>query len=169
MVVALVDEFRVLIDANVLVAGTIWPRWPYEVVQHAVKGHYRLVLTARIIQEAAETIAQIEPDFLDIFIETLHMSDYEEMPTPSDAELSARINLIRDPKDVHVALAAMNARVDCLVTNDKDLTERYEANQALHDRVEVVLPPVFLRDYMGWSSQQLEQIRARNWLDIGTG
>jgi hypothetical protein len=58
-------------------------------------------------------------------------------------------------------------RVNFLVTYDKDLTEVYEANlRRLHEQVGVLLPPVFLGDYMGWTSEQLERIRNRNWPDL---
>jgi predicted nucleic acid-binding protein len=46
------DKLRVMVDANVLFAGTLWPRFPYEVLRHAVLGDYQLVLSSRIIDEA---------------------------------------------------------------------------------------------------------------------
>ena len=30
-------DSRVMLDANVLIAGSVWPRWPYEVLQHALR------------------------------------------------------------------------------------------------------------------------------------
>lgn len=36
---------RVAVDTNVLIAGFGWPRWPYEVIQHAIVGDYQLVLS----------------------------------------------------------------------------------------------------------------------------
>jgi predicted nucleic acid-binding protein len=70
--------------------------------------------------------------------------------------------LVRDPKDVPVALAALEAAVDCLVTNDKDLTE----SEMLKQQLMVLVPPVFLREYMGWTSAELEAIRRRTWADM---
>jgi hypothetical protein len=47
------------------------------------------------------------------------------------------------------------------VTTDKDFTD--PSNVELHRRLKVVLPAVFLRDYMGWTSEALEAIRTRSW------
>lgn len=38
-----------MVDANVLVSALGWPRFPDEVIQHAVKDDYQLVLSPRII------------------------------------------------------------------------------------------------------------------------
>jgi predicted nucleic acid-binding protein len=38
-------ELRVMVDANILIAGSVWPRWPYEVLQHALRGDFGLVLS----------------------------------------------------------------------------------------------------------------------------
>ena len=45
-------ELRVMLDANILIAGSVWPRWPYEVLQHALRGDFRLVLSEYVIQQA---------------------------------------------------------------------------------------------------------------------
>jgi predicted nucleic acid-binding protein len=65
-------------------------------------------------------------------------------------------------KDVPIALAAMKSQVECLISSDKDLTESEE----LKRHVPVLLPAVFLREYMGWTSEELEVIRNRTWSDI---
>jgi len=54
------NKLRVMVDANVLVAGSGWPRFPYQVLQHAVAEDYQLLLTPRIIQEARASVAGIE-------------------------------------------------------------------------------------------------------------
>ncbi len=162
----LTDELRVMVDANVLVAGSIWPRWPYEVLRHAADGDYRLVLTDSIIQEAQKIVAGLAPQSMGRLLEMLTLSKYEAVAALSEIDLAENAALVRDVKDIHVALAAMRAQVDCLVSNDRDLTERYEGNLPLHEQVNVILPAVFLRDYMRWSSEALEQIRNRNWDDI---
>lgn len=49
-------KLRVMVDANILVAGSIWPRFPYAVLHHATIGDYRLVLSPEIIAEARNAI-----------------------------------------------------------------------------------------------------------------
>ncbi len=151
------NKLRVLVDANVLFAGAVWRRWPHEVLRHAVIGDFKLVLSPRIIQEARTALADIKPETVDDFDELLKATEYEEVDTPSIEDEAAQASLSRDPKDVHVALAALDAKVDCLVSYDKDLTE----SEPLKKRMLVLLPPVFLRDYMGWTSDELEAIRLR--------
>jgi len=48
------------------------------------------------------------------------------------------------------------------VSHDKDLTE----SEALQQQVPVLLPAVFLRDLMGWTSEELEVIRSRIWQEL---
>ncbi len=115
------NKLRVLVDANVLFAGVVWRRWPYEVLRHAAKGDFKLVLSARIIEEARTALADLRPDAVEDLDELLKAIVYEEAATPSAEEEAAQPSLSRDPKDVHVALAALHANVDCLVSYDKDL------------------------------------------------
>jgi putative PIN family toxin of toxin-antitoxin system len=156
-------KLRVLIDANVLFSGSAWPRWNYEVLRHAVAGDFQLVLSPRIIEEAQKAIAEIAPKEASRFVAILEATQYEAVATPTDEQIEANSKLVRDPKDIHVALAAINAKVDYLVSLDKDLTE---PGEPIHQHVNVLLPAVFLRDYMGWTSEQLEAIRNRKWSDL---
>ncbi|MCC6170030.1 MAG: PIN domain-containing protein [Caldilineaceae bacterium] len=151
------SSLRVLVDANVLVAGLGRPRWAYALLQHAVAGDFQLVLSPYVIEEARRHLARIAPDALPDFEEFLRLSNYEAAPDPTPVEAAAHVQLVRDPKDVPVAVAALQARVDVLVSHDRDLTE----SEALQQRLPVLLPAIFLRDLMGWTSDELEAIRAR--------
>ena len=46
-----------MLDANVLFAGILWPRWPYEVLQHGIQGDFQLVLTPLVIEQVRRTIS----------------------------------------------------------------------------------------------------------------
>ncbi len=160
------NKLRVMVDANVLVAGSLWPRFPYEVLEHAVKGDYQLVLSPQIITEAREAAAEISPKRGTRLENVLRASVYEETPTPSDDEIAAHAALVRDSKDVHVALAAIAAHVDFLITQDKDFTEHNEQTEELHQKIRIILPGTFLRVHMGWTSEALEAIRGRKWAEV---
>jgi len=67
---------------------------------------------------------------------------------------------------VAVALAAIVAKADYLVSEDKDLTVQDETTAELRRHVKVMLSGTFLREVMGWTSEQLEAIRHRKWSDI---
>jgi predicted nucleic acid-binding protein len=151
-----------MVDANVLVAGIGWPRWPYALLQHVLAGDFQLVLTPYVIEEARRNLKRIAPATLSSLDEFLALSDYEAIANPTPEILTAHHQLVRDPKDVPVALAAMKAQVDCLISSDKDLTE----SEILKQKIPVLLPAVFLRDHMGWTSEELEAIRRRNWNDM---
>jgi hypothetical protein len=78
----------------------------------------------------------------------------------------ANKNLIRDFSDVPVALSAISAKVDYLVSEDKDFTTQDETTAELRRHLKVMLSGTFLREVMGWTSEQLESIRHRKWSDI---
>jgi predicted nucleic acid-binding protein len=151
-----------MVDANVLVAGTGWPRWPYALLQHAVTGDFQLVLTPYIITEARRNLQRIDPTTLPDFDDFLYLSKYEEIANPSPEVVTAHQGVVRDLDDIPVAVAAITAKVDYLISSDKDLTESDELKQ----QVPVLLPAVFLREHMGWTSDELEAIRHRKWSDM---
>ena len=85
------------------------------------------------------------------------------MASPSQEEVALHRGLVRDSQDIPVALSAIQAQVDYLITQDKDFTD---PNELLHQQLKLILPGTFLREHMGWTSEQLESIRSRTWKDI---
>lgn len=88
---------------------------------------------------------------------------FELAPAPSTEEVQANADLVRDATDIPVALSAIKARPDYLVTNDEDFhAEKAEA--ALKKQgVQVMRVGMFLAEVMGWKSRELEAIRLREW------
>jgi putative PIN family toxin of toxin-antitoxin system len=115
-------SLRVMLDANILIAGSVWPRWPYEILRHAVKGDFQLVLTPYIITEARDRLSKRFPDNAWRFERILLAADYERVRDPTKRQVQKHSHLVRDPTDVPIALAAIQSRVDYLVSEDKDLT-----------------------------------------------
>jgi predicted nucleic acid-binding protein len=151
-----------MVDANVLVAGIGWPRWPYALLQHALAGDFKVVLIPFIVEEARRNLKRIAPATLPALENFLSGSKYEEIANPSMEMITAHRGLVRDANDMPVAVAAITAGVDFLISTDKDLTESAELRQ----HVMVLLPAVFLREYMDWTSAELEAIRQRTWDDM---
>jgi hypothetical protein len=83
------------------------------------------------------------------------------MPPVGDVEQNQ--DLVRSAKDVPIALALLAGDVDILVSNDRDFTDPTATAERFQRRVTVMLPAVFLRDVVGWSSEALEAIRNRTW------
>lgn len=158
---------RVALDANVLIAGIVFPRWPYEVVQHSIKGDYTMILSPIVIREARRRIQVRFPDYEQAFDTLLTLVDYEAAPAPSKAEVRENQDLVRQQKDVPVALSVIAADVDYFVTYDRDFAGEDETTARIRQALSgIMLPPVFLRDVMGWTSEELEAIRHREWSDF---
>jgi predicted nucleic acid-binding protein len=158
---------RVAVDANVLIAGTVFPRWPYEVLRHAERGDFTLVLSPIVLREARRRINQQFPAFDEAFERFLALIAYEEAPVPTVEEVKANPDLVRQKKDIPVALSVGAAGVDHFVTYDKDFTDQGETTAKVRQLiVSILLPPVFLREVMGWTSEELEAIRYREWSDL---
>lgn len=153
--------YRVMLDTSVLIAGIVWRRWPHAVLQHARRRDFRLVLAPVVIAEAEGIFRRKFLAFLPAFQMFLADCGAEIVPDPSSSDIKAHGDLMRDINDVPIALAAIQAGVDYFLSEDKDFTDRADPNASLHARLRVLLPGTFLRDVMGWSSEQLEAVRRR--------
>ena len=153
-------------DSNILLAGNAFPRWPYEVLQHATDGDFKLVLCPLIIKQAREHLRERFPAHSSRFEKFLRQVDYELVADPTQQEIDANPKLVRDLSDVAIALAAIAAKVDYLVSEDKDLTVQDESTAELRRHLKVMLSGTFLRQLMGWTSEKLEFIRHRTWDDL---
>ncbi len=160
------DKPRVFIDTNVLLSGNAFPRWPYEVLQHALDGDFRLVLCPLVIKQAREHMQERFPQHLPRLETFLYEAEYVLVPDPTTEEVDANKNLVRDLSDVAIALAAIAAKADYLVSEDKDLTVVDETTAELRRHLKVLLSGTFLREMMGWTSEKLESIRHRKWDDL---
>jgi predicted nucleic acid-binding protein len=160
------SKLRVMVDANILVSGSVWPRWPYEVLQHGLNGDFQLVLNQYVVEEARRTLLKRFPQHIEKFEMLLKISQCELTAAPVKEQVLAHQDLVRDVADVPVALAAINAGVDYLVSEDKDLTVQDKTTAVLRSQVITIISGTFLRTVMGWNSEQLEQVRGRNWRDL---
>ncbi len=149
-------------DATVLFAGIGWPRWSYEILRHALRGDFRLVLSPLVIKQAQRNLEKKFPNSVPAFEEWLSHVSFEPIPDPKPQEILDNQTLVRDISDVPIALAAINARVDYLISDDKDLSSE-EATRKLRTWLNLMRPVIFLREVMGWSQEDLEKIRRRNW------
>jgi len=157
-------RLRVSLDANVLIAGVLLPRWPHEVLRAALGDFFEVALPAQVIEEARRHLAQpTQRAVLHFFLDA---SRHEELAMPQADEVRQNLDLVRSEKDVPIALALLEGEVDVFVTSDRDFTEPTATADRFRERVRVMLPAVFLRDVVGWSSEALEAIRNRTWEDI---
>lgn len=163
-----VDErpLRVMADANIIIAGVFKPRWFFEFLGHALRGDFQLVLASQTVAEVlrwAEAKGRHRQSAIEFFLATCR---FELAPDPSREEVQANITLVRDVTDVPVALSALKARVDYLVTNDKDFHADNTKAALGKEDVRVMLVGTFLAEVMGWASKDLEAICHREWSDL---
>ncbi len=157
---------RVMVCANILIAGMTRPRLLYEILQHAVMGDFQLVLSAYIVDEAREVICQLAPDQVQQFETILQAIDHEIVSGPTRDELLRAPHLARHREDLPVILAAVMAQVDCLISQDRDITD---PSGPAHRYLRVELPVTFLRQSMGWKIDDLQRVRERNWHTLAQG
>src|SRR5258708_31954838 len=92
-------KLRVMVDANVLGAVHGWPRFPYEVLKHAVKGDFSLILSSYVVEEARRNITRLFPDVLPRFEAFLIASEPEMVANPATEEVATHKDLVRNLKD----------------------------------------------------------------------
>jgi predicted nucleic acid-binding protein len=139
-------------DANILIAGILFPRWFHEFLRHALRGDFTLVLSEQVVREATHRMARGSVAERRALTQFLADCEYEAVPDPSPDDVRQNLDLVRDPKDVPIALAAIAARVDYLVSNDKDLTAQDETTARLRQMIRPIPVGQFLHEVMGRSS-----------------
>jgi predicted nucleic acid-binding protein len=159
-------EIRVMVDTTVLIAGSGWPRWPREVLLAGLRGDFRLVLCPYVLNQARRVLQARFPQHLERFEEFLSLALFDLAPDPGSEVLAQHSGLVRDETDLPIVLAAIDAGVDYLVSEDKDLTAHDSTTAELRERLTVLLSGTFLREVLGWTTEQLEQLRGRTWHDL---
>ncbi len=152
-----------MLDTMVLLAGTIWPRFPYEVLRHAARGDFQPVLSPFLLAQARRKFRDRFAAYADQFETFLRDLAYEGVPDPLPTEVAAQLHLMRDQTDVPVGLAAINAEVDYLVSDDKDFTSQ---DQPIHDKLRILQSGTFLHDVIGLTHEELDRIKRRTWTEI---
>ena len=159
-------KIRAFADANVLFSGAAFPRWSFEVLRHADVGDFKLVLCPLVISQAKRNLQKRYPQHVHNLEKLLHLIDHELVADPTAEDVKANQNLVRHLSDVAVVLAAIAAKVDYLISEDKDFTVQDGTTEELRRHLKVALTGTFLREVMGWTSEELENIRHRKWNDI---
>lgn len=157
---------RVFLDANVWIRGVTFPRFPYEILRHAARREIVAIVSPLVLDSVRlyirEQFAEHEVA-LDALLELL---DLEIAPDPPVEMVAARAGLVRDPKDVPVALAAIEAQAQYLVSTDRDLTDVDDSTAELRRHLKPMAVGAFLHEVMGWSHESLSAIERRRWSDL---
>lgn len=159
-------KLRVFLDANILIRGVTLPRFPYEVLRHAAIGDFIPVFSPMVLDSARLYIQELFPEHLEALDVLLGLLNHELVPDPSPEEVAAHSNLMRDAKDIPVALAAIKAQVNYLVSTDRDFTDVDDTTAELRRHLEPLRVGSFLREILGWTSEALSAIERRRWPDL---
>lgn len=162
-------QYRVFADANVLIRGVTFPRFPYEVLRLAARHEIVLVLSPSVLDDVRYYVGELFPDHVDKLEAFLAAALVEIVDEPTPEEVEANHDLVRDIDDVPVVLAAAKAKVDFLVSTDADLTDVDESTEKLRQMLapgKAMKVGSFLNEVMGWSHEALEAISHRHWRDV---
>jgi putative PIN family toxin of toxin-antitoxin system len=157
---------RVFLDANILIRGVTFPRFPYEVLQHAARKEIVAVVSPLVLDSARFYVRERFPDHQRALEALLELLDLELAPDPPLADVEAHAGLVRDLKDVPVALSAIAANAEYLVSTDRDLTDTDHTTAELRRHLKAVSVGTFLQEVMGWSHESLSAIERRTWSDL---
>jgi predicted nucleic acid-binding protein len=160
------QKLRVFLDANILIRGVTFPRFPYEVLRHAAKGDFIPVFSPMVLDSARLYVRELFPDHQEALEVLLTLLEHELVLDPSPEEVAAHANLMRDARDIPVALAAIHAQVDYLVSTDRDFTDVDDTTAELRRHLKLIQIGSFLREIMGWASEALSAIERRRWSDL---
>lgn len=159
-------QLRAFLDANILIRGVTLPRFPYEILRHAAHGDFIPVVSPLVLTGARLYVREFFPQCQTDLELALGLLRCELVANPSLEEIAAYPGLMRDVKDIPVAVAAIQARVDCLVSTDLDFVAKDDSTSQLRRFLRPIQPGSFLRDVMGWTSEALSAIEYRRWTDI---
>lgn len=162
-------RLRIFADANILIRGVTFPRYPYEILRLAARHKIVLVLSPLVLSDARRYLTELFPEHLPKLEGFLATALVELTPDPDPELVSRYRQLVRDVKDVPVALAAIQARVDYLVSTDSDLTDVDPTTEKLRQMLapgKAMRVGAFLNEIMGWSHARLNVIGHRRWEEI---
>jgi predicted nucleic acid-binding protein len=123
---------RVFADSSVLIAGAVSRRGASRAVMIMAEiGLFKLVLSRKVLEECQRNLSEKVPTVLPVFAELMARIEPEILPDPLPEE-SARWQAIIEAKDAPILAAAVNARVDRLLSLDvKDFTPDVAAQSGL--------------------------------------
>jgi predicted nucleic acid-binding protein len=162
-------RLRVFVDANILIRGITFPRYPYEFLRLAARHTIVLVVFPSVMADARRYLTLLFPEHLHKLDGFPATALTETIADPAPEEVAGHCNLVRDFKDVPVVMAAATAGVEFLVSTDADLTDLDQSTESLRQFVapgRVMRPGAFLSDIIGWSHEGLEAISRREWRDL---
>ena len=162
------SELRLFLDATILIRAVSFPRLPFEVVRLGLCGEVHVILSPLVLASARVDVSRLYPQQLPLLQRVLERLDYEEVADPDGQRVARNLDICRDESDVPVVLAAADAHVDYLVTNDRDLTATDASTARPRQLVRVITPLALLRHVLGWPEARIEAATHRHWHELSS-
>ena len=115
-------RLRVFVDANILIRGIIFPRYPFKIPRLAARHTMVLVVSLSVLADARHYLTLLFPEHLPKLDGFLATALIETIADPAPEEVVNHRDLVRDFKDVPVVMAAAEAGADFLISTEADLT-----------------------------------------------
>ena len=139
-------KMKVFLDSSVVIAGILSQTGAARVLLvMSESGQIETFISEQVIVETERTLARKAPEALPAFRQTLRDANPSIISSPTPQEIQDHMDLISDPEDVPILLAAMKAHVDYLAThNTKHFLD--DPNVAERSGVKVGTPG----EVLGW-------------------
>ncbi|HLC85307.1 MAG TPA: putative toxin-antitoxin system toxin component, PIN family [Candidatus Nanoarchaeia archaeon] len=111
---------RVVTDTNLLIASLFWDGVPNKIIQLALDGKIRIIVSTAILEELRKTLRNPKEKF------KLGEQEIEDvifgiLSFAHIVEPSVQVRLSRDPKDDIILACAQSSNADAIITRDNDL------------------------------------------------
>ncbi len=109
---------RVVLDTNVYISALNFPDSPLaDLVRHAKRGMYQLIISPAIVNEVADVLRSFEWTEHDIRVRLKTITKSSEIVMPQTIP-----NVIKeDPDDNHILACALAGKANLIVSRDLDL------------------------------------------------
>ncbi len=111
---------RILLDTNVYVSAILFNGKPRQILQELVDEKIKAYISNEILKELEDTFSKPKFSLTNDFIQIVLTEIREITKLVSITPLNNYLDL-RDRDDYHILEAAYSAKVDYLITGDKDL------------------------------------------------
>lgn len=123
---------RIAVDANIILSGLFFKGNERQLILESLKGRVVLVFPEDIVEEVYQVIAETFGGRTDLpraleLLEAVFSEGELVRRVAYAAAVRGWASKLRDPTDAPLLACAMIARVDAVVTGDKDILEQVDA------------------------------------------
>ena len=130
---------RILLDTNVYISAILFKGKPRQILQELVDERVTAFTSNEILKELEDTLSKPKFKLTNDFVQIVLTEIRDITKLISTSPLKNYLDL-RDRNDYHILEAAFSAKIDYLITGDKDLLSLKKISE-----FKIVSPEEFLR------------------------